>query len=143
MHTKFLKKSKYLLLQFLKEPGGFSFFPSSFFWERRITSENIQISLERYFNSKFSDISNANNKLNLYIHIPFCTRICSYCNCFKKLMDQKGEIDTYIEYLRKEARLVYEANNKQKIKINTIFIWWGTPNLLTIVQFKKLDSIIN
>ena len=142
MHTQFLKKSKYLLLQFLKEPGGFSFFPSSFFWDKNIKNEDVWRSLEKYFNSEYSNISDKNNKLNLYIHIPFCTRICSYCNCFKKLLDQKGEIDTYIEYLRKEAKLVYAINGGMKIQINTIFIWWGTPNLLSSEQFKNMYSII-
>jgi len=142
MHTQFLKKSKYLLLQFLKEPGGFSFFPSSFFWDKNIKNEDAGRWLEKYFNSEYSNISDKNNKLNLYIHIPFCTRICSYCNCFKKLLSQKGEIDKYIEYVGKEARLAYETNNKKKIPINTIFIWWGTPNLLSKEQFKNLYTII-
>lgn len=142
MHTQFLKKSKHLLLQFLKEPGGFSFFPSSFFWKDNLGNDDVATSLQKYFSSEDSNISDKNNKLNLYIHIPFCTRICSYCNCFKKLMSQKWEIDKYLVYLEKEARLVYEINNKRKVKINTIFIGWGTPNLLSKEQLQNLYSTI-
>jgi oxygen-independent coproporphyrinogen-3 oxidase len=57
-------------------------------------------------------------------------------------MSQKGEIDRYIEYLGKEARLIYETNKKKKIQVNTIFIGGGTPNLLSKEQYKNLYFVI-
>jgi hypothetical protein len=41
MDNNFTIKSKNLLLKFLREPGGFSFFPSSFFWSKNIKSNFI------------------------------------------------------------------------------------------------------
>lgn len=142
MDNNFIIKSKNLLLKFLREPGGFSFFPSSFFWNKNINSDSINESLIWFLKSDYFDIKNQNNKINLYIHIPFCTKICSYCNCFKTLLKKEKEIDVYLEYLEKEADLIIKLNNKNKIKINTIFIWWWTPNLLSIEQFTKLYWII-
>ena len=141
MGNNFLKQSKNLLLNFLREPWGFSFFPSSFFWSNEI-DYNISNYFSNYFNSKFYNLDDTNNKLNLYIHIPFCTKICSYCNCFKRQIKHDEEINIYIKYVDKEIYMIYKLNNNKKIKINTIFIWWWTPNLLSINQFKKLYLII-
>ncbi len=142
MNNNFFKISKFLLLKFLKEPWAFSFFPSSFFWNKNIWKIDIDNSFKSYFQSKIINLDDRNNKLNLYIHIPFCGKICSYCNCFKKQLEHKKEIDIYLDYLEKEIKLIYLLNNRNKIKINTIFIWGWTPNILSIKQFDKLYSII-
>jgi oxygen-independent coproporphyrinogen-3 oxidase len=122
MEKQFIEKSKNLLLHFLEEPGGFSFFPSSFLWKKNISREEVKSSYIQHFNTNFSHIDDTNNKVNLYIHIPFCTKICSYCNCFKKKLEKKEEIDTYIGYLKKEIDLIKKINGNKKIGINTIFI---------------------
>ena len=142
MNNNFINKSKFLLLQFLREPWGFSFFPSSFFWSNDILADDITSTYKSYFNSEYVNIDDSNNKLNLYIHIPFCTKICSYCNCFKRLLKQSEEIDKYLNYLDKESKLIFELNNSNKIRLNSIFIWWWTPNLLSISQFEKLNNTI-
>lgn len=142
MNNNFLKQSKYLLLKLLQEPGGFSFFPSLFFAHKGILNEDIHNSFKSFLDSNYSNINVKQNKVNLYIHIPFCEKICSYCNCFKRQLKNKEEIDTYLNYLEKEIIIIYKLNFKKKIKINTIFVWWGTPNLLSTNQFIKLYAII-
>lgn len=142
MDSSFIHTSKKLLLSFLREPWGFSFFPSSFFWNKMLKEDDIKKSFQAYLSSEYADIKDNNNALNLYIHIPFCTKICSYCNCFKKLLKQTKDIDTYIDYLEREAHMMFSLNNFQKIPVRTIFIWWGTPNLLWVSQFEKLYHMI-
>lgn len=137
----FYKKSEKLLLALLKEPGAFSFFPSSIFWEKKdFDLENIYKNFFQSENYKNKDIFTKNL---LYIHIPFCSKICSYCNCFKYLLRKKEEIDIYIDYLEKEAKIYFALNNFQKIKIDGIFIWWWTPNILDFKQFEKLFFLID
>lgn len=139
----FKKKSESLLLSFLREPGGFSFFPSSFFWTNGIDESFLKKSFVSFFDSQDFNLVDQDNKLNLYIHIPFCTKICSYCNCFKEPLIQNNQIDLYIDYLRKETELIYLLNYSKKIQINSIFIGWWTPNLLSVYQLEKLYFIIS
>ena len=62
---------------------------------------------------------------SLYIHIPFCTRLCSYCSFYKELYDA-GEAATYFDALVREIKLYRELG----FTFNTIYIGGGTPTLL-------------
>ena len=72
----------------------------------------------------------------LYIHIPFCKRLCSFCD-FPKRINQKEEVID--EYLHK---LVNEIDSLQENDINTIYIGGGTPNSLSLSQLEYLFESI-
>lgn len=73
----------------------------------------------------------------VYIHIPFCTNICSYCDFCKVYYDEQL-VDRYLTWLAKEIDLNYKNE-----LIETIYIGGGTPTSLTIDQLKELFIIIN
>lgn len=70
-----------------------------------------------------------------YIHIPFCTNICTYCD-FCKLYKNDKWIDKYLNALENEIR-----SNYQHEKLKTLYFGGGTPSSLTIDQLKKLFKI--
>ena len=82
------------------------------------------------------------NKINtLYIHIPFCTGICTYCAYVTKsakLGDSK--IDNYLDILEKEINLY--QNKLGKIKISTAYIGGGTPTIMSLSQLDRLYQMI-
>ncbi|MCR5786290.1 MAG: radical SAM family heme chaperone HemW [Acholeplasmatales bacterium] len=62
----------------------------------------------------------------LYIHIPFCKHICSYCDFAKVVTFKIDKMKTYLDYLIKELK-----SYQEEIKsVDTIFIGGGTPNAL-------------
>ena len=72
----------------------------------------------------------------VYIHIPFCNSICSYCDFCKFLYNEKwGNI--YLDSLYEEIKEYYEND-----KIKTIYIGGGTPSSLSINNLIKLFKII-
>ena len=71
-----------------------------------------------------------------YIHIPFCNRICSYCD-FCKLFYNEELVDKYLESLEKEIKDIYKGE-----VLNTIYIGGGTPSSLSFNQLEKLLEII-
>lgn len=75
--------------------------------------------------------------LALYIHIPFCKSICSYCD-FCKVLYKNEWVDKYLEKLEEEIKNYYMGE-----EISTIYIGGGTPSALSINQLKKLFNIIN
>lgn len=76
------------------------------------------------------------NIKSLYIHIPFCSSICSYCD-FCKLFYNEKLVDTYLEALEKEIK----ENYKNDI-LETIYIGGGSPSSLNLRQLEKLFSIL-
>lgn len=79
--------------------------------------------------------------LSLYVHIPFCTAKCHYCDFLSgpKYMQEKEE---YIEALRKEiGNRAQELSREEKI-VDTIFFGGGTPSVLESEEIKKIMKVI-
>lgn len=74
---------------------------------------------------------------NLYIHIPYCDHICSYCDFYKKVA-KKEQINKYITYLEKEILLKKDYFNN----INIIYIGGGTPSSIGYDNLKLLFNIL-
>ena len=74
---------------------------------------------------------------SIYIHIPFCKKICNYCD-FCKFYYNKDLIDKYLNSLEKEVKSRYK-----KELVDTIYIGGGTPSCLDFEQQGKLFTIIN
>jgi len=72
---------------------------------------------------------------SLYIHIPFCKNICSYCD-FCKLIYKEDLVIKYLEALEKELKEHY-----QNEEIETIYIGGGTPSALSKNALEKLFEI--
>ncbi|MGI6499932.1 MAG: coproporphyrinogen-III oxidase family protein [Anaerostipes sp.] len=86
------------------------------------------------YDSKFSydDCKN----LGLYVHIPFCRSICSFCPYCKEIYD-KDNCNKYIDHLIKEIKMVGE-NQKEKRKVTSLYFGGGSPALAV----DRLDDII-
>ena len=74
---------------------------------------------------------------SIYIHIPFCNKICSYCD-FCKVYYIKKWVNDYLDSLEKEIDLRYKNE-----LIDTIYIGGGTPSSLDIDELEKLFNIIS
>ena len=68
-----------------------------------------------------------------YVHIPFCTQICYYCD-FSKVFIKNQPVDAYLEHLIQETRS-YEIG-----KLRTLYIGGGTPTALSAQQLAYLLS---
>ena len=72
---------------------------------------------------------------SVYIHIPFCSNICSYCDFPKRFYD-KNLVDKYLDSLKKEIELNYKGE-----LLDTLYIGGGTPSCLSINELTKLFEI--
>ena len=74
----------------------------------------------------------------LYIHIPFCKKICSYCD-FPKMVSSLDNKKRYINRLFEEL----ESKKEDLCDISTVYIGGGTPNSLSIQLLEELLSRIS
>src|SRR5207245_752502 len=70
----------------------------------------------------------------LYVHFPFCARICPYC-AFYKTRGSATEVARFCEALVSEAKRVAK---KFPLALETIFFGGGTPTALSTIQLKNL-----
>jgi oxygen-independent coproporphyrinogen-3 oxidase len=92
-------------------------------------------------------MSNLQSPVSLYLHIPFCTHRCAYCD-FNTYAGQKDMIPAYVDALTREIDFV---GNKLKTiqlsnhpaNVHTVFFGGGTPSLLSPKQFVSIFKSIH
>ena len=74
----------------------------------------------------------------IYVHTPYCDKICSFCNMNRKQID--NDLDDYTEFLCKEFKKYGEKKYIKEKKITTIFFGGGTPTIYKAHQLEKILS---
>src|SRR3990172_11966261 len=73
--------------------------------------------------------------LSLYLHIPFCTAKCGYCD-FNYYAGQDHLIPSYTESLVHEAQLWRSATTGRPV--TTVFFGGGTPSLVPLAEMRAI-----
>lgn len=125
---------------------------NNYSFEKRITDVwdypklsiyNNQIkSKEGYFD--FLDKVEENNKgIRLYIHIPFCTSFCSFCQFYKEPFNKnEAYMDDYFSSVVKELKYYSEKAYIKSQKVTSIFWGGGDPSIIDYKHFKLLMKAI-
>ncbi len=77
----------------------------------------------------------ADDQFGIYIHVPFCSHICPYCD-FNTYAGQSARIPAYVEAIERDA-----AHWGKQFDVRTaasIFLGGGTPSLLAPIQIKAI-----
>ncbi len=85
---------------------------------------------------KASNNENPQN-ISIYIHIPFCCQLCSYCGCNTLITSNEKLISTYVDTILKEIDLLKPLLDPNR-KISQIHWGGGTPNFLPITDIQKI-----
>ncbi|NAW68958.1 oxygen-independent coproporphyrinogen III oxidase [Vibrio sp. V27_P1S3P104] len=78
--------------------------------------------------------------LSLYIHIPFCHKLCYYCGCNKIITRHSHKADEYLDVLEHEIR--QRASLLQNRQVSQLHFGGGTPTFLTHKQISRLMSLL-
>lgn len=74
--------------------------------------------------------------LDIYVHIPFCERRCTFCHYPVKYGNQTKEKDRYLSALEKEMGIYMNRLGVNKIRARSILIGGGTPTYLSLQQLE-------
>ena len=78
---------------------------------------------------------------HIYVHIPFCARICPYCAFYKDLLD-RSQTSRFCEALLRELELNASrrrtGDRRSLLRPSTIYFGGGTPTALNIAQLELL-----
>lgn len=79
--------------------------------------------------------------LSLYLHIPFCTRICTYC-AFNTFAGMEASYDAFVDALVREVQYLADCAADDAYTIKSISFGGGTPSLLTAVHYERIIGAI-
>ncbi|MDN3673887.1 oxygen-independent coproporphyrinogen III oxidase [Flavobacterium branchiarum] len=124
------------LIQKYNVPGPrYTSYPTVPYWNENDFTYQLWIdSLQKSFAE-----SNQKDGISLYIHLPFCESMCTFCGCNKRITKNHDVENPYIEAVIKEWSLYCKLLNEKPI-IKEIHLGGGTP---TFFSPKNLEDLIN
>ena len=122
------------LIQKYNIPGPrYTSYPTVPFWDKEgIAIDDWKQTVKRSFNE-----SNPNEGISIYIHLPFCESLCTFCACHKRIT-KRHEVETpYIDTVLKEWHLYLKLFDT-KPQIKEIHLGGGTPTFFSSENLSKL-----
>lgn len=83
----------------------------------------------------------AQARLSLYLHVPFCTRLCHYCGCHTKITQRYAPIEDYAHLLMREVRML-AAFLKPSQRVTHIHFGGGSPTSLRADDFAAIMDVL-
>lgn len=122
------------LIEKYNVPGPrYTSYPTVPYWDNATFSSKLwKASVKRSFNE-----SNSKEGISIYIHLPFCESLCTFCGCHKRITKQHDVETPYINAILKEWNL-YVALFEQKPIIKELHLGGGTPTFFSPENLKKL-----
>ncbi|GAA4885132.1 oxygen-independent coproporphyrinogen III oxidase [Flaviramulus aquimarinus] len=100
---------------------------------------NETFSLKKWKASLVQSFKESNSKegISLYIHLPFCESLCTFCGCNKRITKQHSVEHPYINAVLKEWDLYLELFDEKPI-IKELHLGGGTPTFFSPENLKRL-----
>ena len=122
------------LIQKYNIPGPrYTSYPTVPFWNKEgILAQDWEETVKRSFNE-----SNTKEGISLYIHMPYCESLCTFCACHKHITTRHSVEDEYIDTVLKEWKLYVELL-EVKPSIREIHLGGGTPTFFSSENLKRM-----
>ena len=122
------------LIQKYNVPGPrYTSYPTVPFWDDKGISTKNWIDTFQY---SFSE-SNATKGISIYIHLPFCESLCTFCACHKYITKRHDVETPYIETLLKEWQLYVDLLPEKPI-LRELHLGGGTPTFFSTENLNVL-----
>lgn len=111
-------------------------YPTVPFWKEELDEQEWK----EVFAQKFGEQNHVNG-ISLYIHLPFCESLCTYCGCNKKITTNHKVEEEYLLAIEKEWQL-YRKMMKQTPVIRELHLGGGTPTFFSPANLQRLVKSI-
>ncbi|MDC1162212.1 oxygen-independent coproporphyrinogen III oxidase [Tenacibaculum sp.] len=125
---------KNTLIQKYNIPGPrYTSYPTVPYWDNETFSKDKWL---KTFKQSFME-SNESEGISVYIHLPFCESLCTFCACHKHITKRHDMEEKYINTVLKEWKLYTDLLDETPV-IKEIHLGGGTPTFFSKEQLKKL-----
>jgi oxygen-independent coproporphyrinogen III oxidase len=80
--------------------------------------------------------------ISIYIHIPFCPKICHYCGCNTHLTRDTNKMRVYVDAVKKEIVMVKKHLDPNR-KVSQVHWGGGTPNSLPVEMITEIMDVVH
>jgi oxygen-independent coproporphyrinogen-3 oxidase len=129
-----IKINPLLIRKYNQPVPRYTSYPTVPYWKNDLSVEKWQEAFAAQFN-----IHNAADGISIYIHLPFCESLCTYCGCNKKITQNHSVEEEYLKAIEKEWKLYRKLMNQTPV-IREIHLGGGTP---TFFSAQNLRSLLN
>jgi oxygen-independent coproporphyrinogen-3 oxidase len=126
--------TKELLIQKYNVPAPrYTSYPTVPCWDAALPQEDEWLQV---VNKTFNE-SNSEKGISVYIHLPFCESLCTYCGCNTRITKNHGVELTYIDAILKEWEIYLRSFSAKPI-IRELHLGGGTPTFFSPHNLKLL-----
>lgn len=111
-------------------------YPTVPFWQDGIDSQQWVAVFQQQF-----DKFNHKDGISIYIHLPFCESLCTYCGCNKKITTNHLVEEEYLQAIIKEWNLYRKLMSEPPI-IRELHLGGGTPTFFSPLNLTRLLKVI-
>ncbi|MBX8554153.1 radical SAM protein [Pseudomonas cichorii] len=105
---------------------------------------NSGIAVEKASIANIIENSSKNAKYRaIYIHIPFCDTLCSFCPFTRGRVTDSNIIELYVQALINEIQWKAQEYNLSQPPINAIFFGGGTPSMMSAEQIERVGHVLH
>ncbi len=122
-----------LIDKYNKSVPRYTSYPTVPFWKDWDTN----YAWKNTFKQRLNSINTADTGLSIYLHLPFCESLCTYCACNKRITTNHAVEERYILAILKEWQLYKDLLAEAPI-IQSIHLGGGTPTFFSPENLKKI-----
>ncbi len=117
-------------------------YPHKSFWNKNLSQEDIKSRLRKLINEQVSTM--------LYVHIPFCEQLCTFCICHRQITSDKSIALKYMKeslFLEIDLMKSIAKETGKNFNFKEVYFGGGSPTFLNEEEFKilkeKLGEIVD
>src|ERR1039457_4554572 len=121
-----------LLQKYNVQVPRYTSYPTVPAWEDHIEVTQWEQAFQKEFTA-----TNQQKGISLYIHLPFCESLCTYCGCNKRITNNHGVEFEYVDAILEEWR-IYTSLMDETPVIRELHLGGGTPTFFSPANLEKL-----
>jgi oxygen-independent coproporphyrinogen-3 oxidase len=130
-----LETTTSLLKKYDVQGPRYTSYPTILYWDKNPTVDSWIESIARSLDEAERQASGA----AIYIHVPFCRSLCTYCGCNNRITRHTEAGRPYVQTILKEWELYRERlNRSEPIPLSEIHLGGGTPTFLSPAELEEL-----
>ncbi len=124
-----------LLRKYNVQGPRYTSYPAVPFWETAPTAAQW---LEQV--SSAIDANAAHSGASVYVHVPFCRSLCTYCGCNMRVTRSSAPVMPYVNSVLREYALYLQGLGRDSLRLGELHLGGGTP---TFLDPAELDALIS